>query len=117
MKALREAIGADEAMLLAGVLLATVALWSVWGPLALLVPGVVAVWIALPSRAVFVVRPTALQTRRQAVVVNPPPKGEASLLPVTWSLVTGSTVPIPTLPSGVTLSALGPPTPVEARIA
>ena len=74
MKALREAIGADELVLSAGLLLATVALWSAWGPLALLVPGIVLIWVALPTRSVFLVRP--VPERRQAVVVNPPPKRE-----------------------------------------
>ena len=78
MNALRSAIGADELVLSAGLLIATVALWSVCGPLALLVPGVVFLWIALPSRVVFLVRSPVPEKRRQAVVVPPPPplKGE-----------------------------------------
>ena len=72
-KALRTAIGVDELLLLAGLLLVTAGLWAQWGRLALVVPGAVFVWIALPCRTVFVLRPTSSAVRGAAHVVGSPP--------------------------------------------
>jgi hypothetical protein len=54
--ALAGLVGADELVL--GVALALIAtgLWQTWRPGAVLVPGVVLLWIALPARAGFITR-------------------------------------------------------------
>lgn len=56
--AIAAAVGIDELLLAAGLVLITVALWPVVNVSALLAPGVVMVWIALPTRAPFVPRAT-----------------------------------------------------------
>lgn len=56
LTALAEAFGADEAMLLIGLCLITVALWPAFGVAALLLPGLIVTWMALPSRTPFVER-------------------------------------------------------------
>jgi hypothetical protein len=57
--AIADVIGADELLLLVALTLVTVALWPLFGRQALLVPGVVGLWYALPTRAPFVTRHTA----------------------------------------------------------
>lgn len=47
---MRTHIGADEIVLGVGVALLSAGLWLAWAPGALLVPGAVLVWLALPSR-------------------------------------------------------------------
>lgn len=47
----------DEANVLLGLALVTVALWPSVGRGALVVPGVVLIWVSLPERAAFVKRP------------------------------------------------------------
>jgi len=49
--------GSQELTLSAGLALLTGGLWGWIGPLALVAPGLVLVWIALPQRHGFVVRP------------------------------------------------------------
>ncbi len=46
----------DELTLAGGLLLATIALWHLVSVLALLLPGLVLTWLALPSRRPFVIR-------------------------------------------------------------
>jgi hypothetical protein len=55
--AVADVIGPDEILLAAGLTLVTVALWPVMGRVALIVPGVVLLWIAIPEREQFVRRP------------------------------------------------------------
>lgn len=50
-------IGLDEVVLGAGLVLVTIALWPDLGQRALLVPGLAAVWISLPTRGGFITRP------------------------------------------------------------
>lgn len=58
-------LGPEEAVLLVALVLVTVGLWPLaarWagsGWTALLVPGLVLLWLALPSRAPFVIRDSA----------------------------------------------------------
>lgn len=53
------AIGVDEVLLVVALLLIAAGMWQVWKPGAYLVPGIVLLWIVLPARAAFVVRPPA----------------------------------------------------------
>jgi hypothetical protein len=66
--AIASVFGLDECLLLLGLGLVTAALWPLVAQVALLAPGLVFVWIALPARAAFVAKsPThekALQRRR-----------------------------------------------------
>ena len=64
MQALAPLVGAEELLLLVGLVLVSFGLWSVWKPGAFLVPGAVLVWIALPSRSPFVARPSE-ETKRK----------------------------------------------------
>ena len=57
MTRLKHLIGWDEVFLVAGLGLVVWGLWPVWERLALIVPGAVLVWIALPQRAAFMARP------------------------------------------------------------
>jgi hypothetical protein len=61
------AVGAEEILLVLGLALLTVGLWPVVGVSALVVPGVVLIWLVLPSRAAFIARPPVLpeQPRRK----------------------------------------------------
>lgn len=49
-------IGRDEALITVGLLLLARGLWLAWPPAAYMVPGAIILWIALPSRTVFLVR-------------------------------------------------------------
>lgn len=51
------AIGVDELLLVVALGLIAAGLWQAWKPGAYLVPGLVLLWIVLPARAAFVVRP------------------------------------------------------------
>lgn len=53
----RAAIGLDDLVLLLALLLLAVGFWQVWTPGAFIVPGLVLLWLVLPSRAPFVTRP------------------------------------------------------------
>lgn len=61
---LRALIGVDELVLLVALTLIVIALWPIVGCRALLAPGVVLLWIALPARAPFLVRPPEKPPRR-----------------------------------------------------
>jgi hypothetical protein len=63
--AVSRVIGRDELALLVGLVLMTVSLWSLVGLVALLAPGVVITWLALPSRLPLVHRPLDPETRRK----------------------------------------------------
>lgn len=52
-------VGADELALIGALALLVAGLWPVLGQRALVVPGLVWLWIALPSRHPFVSRPPA----------------------------------------------------------
>lgn len=60
-----KAIGLDEALILAGMILATCGLWPLVGRLSLVVPALVLLWIALPPRAPFVMRPDKKRSTRE----------------------------------------------------
>ena len=49
-----------------GLVLITVALWSHFGRLSLVVPGVVLVWIGLPARVPFTVKPSLSALEKRA---------------------------------------------------
>jgi len=55
----------DEILLILGVLLMAAGCWFLWWPLALVVVGVVCVWIALPPRLPFVMRSLGDRPRRR----------------------------------------------------
>lgn len=64
----RALVGLDELLLLVGVGLMLTGLWPTIGVGALVVPGVVLVWIALPSRSPLLERPPdspSVTTRRK----------------------------------------------------
>lgn len=52
-------VGPDEILLVVALALVTWGLWPLVGRMALIAPGAVCLWIALPSRAAFLVRPAA----------------------------------------------------------
>lgn len=58
-------IGADELAITVALVLVTVALWPALGRQALIAPGLVLLWVALPARAPFIARPTK-STRRKS---------------------------------------------------
>ena len=58
-------IGRDELLLAGGLALVSVGLWETWRPGAYLVPGLVMLWIGLPSRAAFVERPSVAAVRKR----------------------------------------------------
>lgn len=62
---MRKWVGPDEVLLFLGLILATAGIWSRCGVVALTVPGLVLVWIALPTRRGFVERPPVLPARRK----------------------------------------------------
>jgi hypothetical protein len=57
--------GLDEAVLLIALVLLVAGLWPRIGALALTIPGAVLLWIALPPRATFVVRPETRDSARK----------------------------------------------------
>lgn len=62
--AIRKSIDADEVLLTLGLALITWGLWPLVGVCALIVPGAVLLWLALPSRAPFVTPPAEKPARR-----------------------------------------------------
>lgn len=52
-------IGVDELLLAVALTLVTVGSWPLLGRGALVVPGIVLLWIVLPTRGTFIVRPPA----------------------------------------------------------
>lgn len=62
----RRVVGPEEVALAMGLALVTVGLWPVAGQVALTVPGLVLIWLALPQRTTFVQRtPTPPAAERQ----------------------------------------------------
>ncbi len=59
--------GAEELLLLLALGLCVAGLWPIIGQRALLVPGAVLLWIALPSRAPLVARPAVEKPPRRRV--------------------------------------------------
>lgn len=55
--ACRHAIGIDEIAVTLALALIAAGFWSWWRPGAFLVPGVVLLWLCLPARSVFIIRP------------------------------------------------------------
>ena len=55
---------ADECLTLSGVVMITIGLWPLVGQVALIVPGIVALWLGLPSRTRFVARQEIPPTKR-----------------------------------------------------
>lgn len=51
--AFADAVGRDEILLVLGLVLIAAGLWQVWTPGALLVPGLVMLWLTLPQRSAF----------------------------------------------------------------
>ena len=65
-KAITSVMGVDECLLIMALALVTSGLWVAIGRGALVVPGVVLLWIVLPSRPPFVLRrPTEESHRRR----------------------------------------------------
>lgn len=63
----RQAIGPDEIILAAGAVLMAIGLFFVWWPAALIVPGALCVWLALPPRRRFVLdEPVPAKPERRA---------------------------------------------------
>ena len=54
--AITNVLGTDELLLLTALLLVAGGFWQVWRPGAFIVPGLVLLYIALPSRSAFIVR-------------------------------------------------------------
>lgn len=57
--AVRAAVGVDDLVLAAALMLLAIGFALVWLPGAFIVPGLVLLWLVLPSRAPFVTRPPA----------------------------------------------------------
>ncbi len=55
-RAVTTVIGLDEVALLTGLVLVAIGLWDVWRPGAFLTPGVLLIWMTLPTRRAFVER-------------------------------------------------------------
>lgn len=53
------AIGLDDVVLALALLLVAIGFWLVWRPGAFIAPGLVLLWLVLPSRAPLVTRPPA----------------------------------------------------------
>jgi hypothetical protein len=58
-------VGVDELLLLVALGLITTGLWVVVGIAALIAPGLVLLWIALPSRTGFLVRASELEAPKR----------------------------------------------------
>lgn len=56
-------LGVDELLLAVALTLVTVGSWPLLGRGALVVPGIVLLWIVLPTRGTFIVRPTATEKK------------------------------------------------------
>ena len=61
MATFKEVLGGDEIILVAALALITCGLWLLAGQATLLAPGFVLLWVALPSRVPFIVRPGVFQ--------------------------------------------------------
>ena len=58
-------VGRDEVMLLVALGLIARGLWEVWPPGVWIAPGVALLWVYLPARVMFVVRPDQKQQARR----------------------------------------------------
>lgn len=58
-------VGSQELVLAGGLTLLTVGLWSLYGRAALIAPGVVLIWLALPQRSWLVSRTGELPLKRR----------------------------------------------------
>lgn len=56
-------IGFDEIAIAVGLALVAFGLWDVWRPGAFILPGMVILWMAVPSRPAFITRPPVLVKR------------------------------------------------------
>jgi hypothetical protein len=59
-------LGRDEVLFLTALGLIARGLWDVWAPGVWIVPGVALLWVYLPARVGFVVRPDQKQPPRRA---------------------------------------------------
>ena len=64
-KATSSVIGLDECFLIVALALVTTGLWALIGRGALVVPGIVLLWIVLPSRPPFVLRRPIEESHRR----------------------------------------------------
>ena len=56
-------LGVDEIVLFVALALIATGFWMVWKPGTFLVPGLVLLWLVLPARSPFVVRPPVPSTK------------------------------------------------------
>lgn len=63
--AVQAAIGVDEILLAVALVLVTIGLWPLCGQVALVAPGLVGLYVALPCRQPFISRPTGLEETRK----------------------------------------------------
>lgn len=54
-------VGLDDVVLVVALLLIAAGFWEAWRPGAFIVPGIVLLWLVLPSRAPFVARPPVVK--------------------------------------------------------
>lgn len=65
-RAVSQVIGVDECVLVLGLVLLAAGLWPLFGRVALIAPGLVLVWMAIPQRAPLVRRePQSAQVRKR----------------------------------------------------
>lgn len=64
--ALASIIGVEECVLTLGLILLSAGLWPVFGRAALVAPGLVLIWLAIPSRRAFIHRPVTPERRKRA---------------------------------------------------
>ena len=69
-KALCSGLGADEVVFIAALLLITAGVWLFVGQASLIAPGVVLLYVALPSRQPFIVRAGVFQRTHQKEKLN-----------------------------------------------
>ena len=60
----RSLVGVDEIALAVGLMLITIVIWPLCGQTSLLAPGSALVWLGLPSRGAFLLRPPAKSKER-----------------------------------------------------
>lgn len=59
-------VGADEILLIVALVLVGAGCWQVWRPAGLIAPGLVLLWIAMPSRAAFIAPADEKSSRRKS---------------------------------------------------
>lgn len=69
------AISLDDLVLVLALVLLAVGFWQVWTPGAFIVPGLVLLWLVLPSRAPLVTRPPV--SKKQPAPPAPAPRRTA----------------------------------------